>query len=218
VTRQANPHDPGVDGHPEVMPIHADGNSVRATGEQWHSDVSCDLRPPMGSILRMHTVPDTGGDTLFANMYAAYEALSEPAPARSVARGEANDLPAHPLQLPHLNPLDSDFVRRTAEKVVRADLEDFELHRRLDESEHPPFPVEHRPQRCRPFDVRRGVLLHPQVTQCIGKHRTKGREGLYDGGFVLGWAEHLDDFFRLVGLDERVEHRLDHLVPGRSPA
>ena len=68
---------PGVDGHPEVMAIHADRNSVRATGEQWHSDVSCDARPPMGSILRMHTVPDTGGDTLFANMYAAYDALSE---------------------------------------------------------------------------------------------------------------------------------------------
>ncbi len=73
----AHPNDPGVDGHPEVMPIHADENSVRATGEQWHSDVSCDPRPPMGSILRMHTVPETGGDTLFSNMYAAYEALSE---------------------------------------------------------------------------------------------------------------------------------------------
>lgn len=73
----AHPNDPGVDGHPEVMPIHADRDSVRATGERWHSDVSCDPCPPMGSILRMHTVPDTGGDTLFANMYAAYEALSE---------------------------------------------------------------------------------------------------------------------------------------------
>ncbi len=73
----AHPNDPGVDGHPEVMPIHADENSVRATGEQWHSDVSCDPTPPMGSILRMHTVPETGGDTLFSNMYAAYEALSD---------------------------------------------------------------------------------------------------------------------------------------------
>ncbi len=36
----SHPNDPGVDGHPEVMPIHADKNSVRATGEQWHSDVS----------------------------------------------------------------------------------------------------------------------------------------------------------------------------------
>ena len=72
-----HPNDPGVDGHPEVMRIHADRSSVRATGERWHSDVSCDPFPPMGSILRMHTVPDTGGDTLFANMYAAYKALSD---------------------------------------------------------------------------------------------------------------------------------------------
>jgi len=73
----AHPNDPGVDGHPEVMPIHADENSRRVAGEQWHSDVSCDPLPPMGSMLRLHTVPETGGDTLFANMYAAYEALSE---------------------------------------------------------------------------------------------------------------------------------------------
>ena len=76
-TLVAHPNDPGVDGHPEVMPIHADENSVRATGEEWHSDVSCDPLPPMGSIVRMHVVPESGGDTLFASMYAAYEALSE---------------------------------------------------------------------------------------------------------------------------------------------
>lgn len=33
----AHPNDPGVDGHPEVMQIHADENSVRATGEQRYS-------------------------------------------------------------------------------------------------------------------------------------------------------------------------------------
>ena len=73
----AHPNDPGVDGHPEVMPLHADENSLRVAGEQWHSDVSCDPLPPMGTIVRLHTVPETGGDTLFASMYAAYEALSE---------------------------------------------------------------------------------------------------------------------------------------------
>ena len=72
-----HPNDPGLEGHPEVMRIHADEHSVRATGERWHSDVSCDPTPPMGSILRMHTVPEAGGDTLFANMYAAHEALSD---------------------------------------------------------------------------------------------------------------------------------------------
>jgi taurine dioxygenase len=38
--------------------------------------VSCDEEPPFGGILHLHTIPETGGDTLFASMYAAYDALS----------------------------------------------------------------------------------------------------------------------------------------------
>ena len=41
------------------------------------ADVSCDAEPPMGSILHMHELPPSGGDTMFANMYAAYDALSD---------------------------------------------------------------------------------------------------------------------------------------------
>ena len=74
----AHPNDRGPEAHPEVMIIHADETSKRVAGESWHSDVSCEDEPPMGSILRIHTVPDFGGDTLFASMYAAYEALSVP--------------------------------------------------------------------------------------------------------------------------------------------
>ncbi|SFG27365.1 taurine dioxygenase [Novosphingobium sp. CF614] len=66
----------GLPDHPEVVAIHADENSKFVAGENWHSDLSCDAEPPMGSILYMHTVPEDGGDTLFASMYAAYDALS----------------------------------------------------------------------------------------------------------------------------------------------
>ena len=65
------------DGHPEIVPIHADANSTKIAGERWHSDVSCVEEPPLGSVLYLHTVPETGGDTLFSNMYAAYDALSD---------------------------------------------------------------------------------------------------------------------------------------------
>jgi taurine dioxygenase len=66
-------------GHPEILVIKADENSKHVAGEDWHSDVSCDAEPPMGSILHIHIVPpDGGGDTLFANMYRAFEALSPP--------------------------------------------------------------------------------------------------------------------------------------------
>ena len=66
------------EGDPALMKIYADKDSPRANGEGWHSDVSCDVEPPMGSILYLTEVPPNGGDTLFANMYRAYETLSEP--------------------------------------------------------------------------------------------------------------------------------------------
>jgi len=57
----------GIEGHPNVVKIHADADSKFIAGEG---------KPPMGSILYLHTVPPVGGDTLFASMYAAYDALS----------------------------------------------------------------------------------------------------------------------------------------------
>jgi alpha-ketoglutarate-dependent taurine dioxygenase len=75
-----HPAAPGlVAGHPEILVIKANEKSTHVAGEEWHSDVSCEDEPPMGSILHLHEVPaDGGGDTLFASMYAAYEALSAP--------------------------------------------------------------------------------------------------------------------------------------------
>jgi taurine dioxygenase len=46
-------------------------------GEGWHTDHSNDVRPPKATILHAVTLPSTGGDTQFANMAAAYDALSE---------------------------------------------------------------------------------------------------------------------------------------------
>jgi taurine dioxygenase len=66
-----------VPGHEEVVTIHTDADSQYVAGEDWHSDMTCDPEPPMGSILHLHTVPPVGGDTVFASMYAAYEGLSE---------------------------------------------------------------------------------------------------------------------------------------------
>ncbi len=71
-----HPNIPGPEGHPEILPIHADGDSKRINGENWHSDVSCDIEPPLGSILYLHTVPPSGGDTIFASQSAAYDALT----------------------------------------------------------------------------------------------------------------------------------------------
>ena len=76
------------------MLVHTDATSPRQNGDRWHSDVSCDEEPPMGSVLHLHTVPDCGGDTLFSSMYAAWEALSEPMKAL-LAPLEASHESAH---------------------------------------------------------------------------------------------------------------------------
>ena len=67
----------GIEGHPEIVAIHADADSKFIAGENWHSDLTCDAEPPMGSILYLHTVPPVGGDTLWSSMYLAYETLSD---------------------------------------------------------------------------------------------------------------------------------------------
>lgn len=56
-------------------------DQVKPLGEgadQWHNDNTFMAFPPMGSVLRAKILPTVGGDTCFANMYSAYEALSKP--------------------------------------------------------------------------------------------------------------------------------------------
>ncbi|HCZ10036.1 MAG TPA: taurine dioxygenase [Flavobacteriaceae bacterium] len=73
-----HPAAPQMEGHPEIFVIHTHRDSKIANGEFWHSDVSCDEEPPLGTMLQLHILPECGGDTMFANMYMAYEALSYP--------------------------------------------------------------------------------------------------------------------------------------------
>ncbi len=72
-----HPAAPYAADNPALMKIHTDKDSHRNNGEGWHSDVSADEMPPMASILHIHTTPTEGGDTLWANMYEAYDALSD---------------------------------------------------------------------------------------------------------------------------------------------
>ena len=61
--------------HPEVI-ILANGPENKSRINVWHSDVTWRETPSLGSVLRAREVPDVGGDTLFADMEAAYESLS----------------------------------------------------------------------------------------------------------------------------------------------
>jgi taurine dioxygenase len=77
-TLHIHPAAPHVEGFPEVMIIRTQKDSKVNNGEDWHSDVSCDTEPPLGSILQIQLLPQCGGDTCFSNMYAAYDDLSAP--------------------------------------------------------------------------------------------------------------------------------------------
>jgi taurine dioxygenase len=53
-----------------------DGSRPADRANAWHTDVTFTPSPPIGSLLSMRVCPGKGGDTLWSNQYAAYEALS----------------------------------------------------------------------------------------------------------------------------------------------
>ena len=70
-------------GYPQVFrvsnkTVEGEPQGRERAGNYWHSDVSFRSRPAMVSLLYAIELPPLGGDTLFCNMYAAYQALSEP--------------------------------------------------------------------------------------------------------------------------------------------
>ena len=66
----------GIDGYPEIIAVTKLAHETVNFGGIWHSDTAYLERPPMATMLLAREVPPHGGDTLFANMYAAYETLS----------------------------------------------------------------------------------------------------------------------------------------------
>lgn len=69
------PYATKLDGFPQVLEVVNVGKA-KAITEAWHSDATFLERPPAHAILAAQTVPESGGDTMIANQYAAYEALS----------------------------------------------------------------------------------------------------------------------------------------------
>jgi taurine dioxygenase len=66
----------GIEGFPLITPVIKLEHERVNFGGLWHSDTAYLERPPMGTMLVAREVPRIGGDTLFANMYLAYETLS----------------------------------------------------------------------------------------------------------------------------------------------
>ncbi len=66
-----------VDGYPNVAEVRKEPDQSTNIGGGWHTDHSYDQIPALGSLLYALEIPEVGGDTLFASMYAAYDALSD---------------------------------------------------------------------------------------------------------------------------------------------
>ena len=67
----------GLEGFPKIIEVKKLEHERAAFGAIWHSDTAYLERPPMASMLLARELPPFGGDTLFSNMYLAFESLSE---------------------------------------------------------------------------------------------------------------------------------------------
>jgi len=67
----------GLDQYPEIVRIIKKPNEKNQWGENWHSDVSYNVKPTKAVIIKSIKIPPVGGDTCFSNMELAWETLDE---------------------------------------------------------------------------------------------------------------------------------------------
>lgn len=72
-----HPYVQGLAEHPEIIEIVKEPEETRNWGSTWHADLTFLEKPPNGAVVYGRELPPVGGDTMFANMYLAYETLSE---------------------------------------------------------------------------------------------------------------------------------------------
>jgi taurine dioxygenase len=127
---------------PEILVLDNDKDNPVLSTDVWHSDTTFRTNPTKYTILRCQIMPELGGDTLWANMEAAYEGLSE------IFRGMIAGLRAvHDFQNFRV------LFKNTAEDRAK-------LHRMEDMFPNPSHPV----VRTHPVTGRKGIYVNPQFT------------------------------------------------------
>jgi taurine dioxygenase len=73
-----HPFIPNLDGYPEIIALggKTPGAGYARNANVWHTDLTYSQSPPMASILHGLEIPESGGDTMFADLCAAYDGLS----------------------------------------------------------------------------------------------------------------------------------------------
>jgi taurine dioxygenase len=140
-----HPFYPGHAEATEVMMLEHDATH-RANSDRWHNDVTYLATPPMGAVLYAQEIPELGGDTLWANMYAAYEALS----------------PSMQTFVSGLRAVHSFAKNFTPERFAALRLEE---RREQMYAEHPP--VSHPVARTNPATGRKALFVNQDFTSHI---------------------------------------------------
>jgi taurine dioxygenase len=135
----------GIDGFPEIIAVSKLEHERNNFGGVWHSDTTYLDQPPLGTMLVARELPPYGGDTLFANQYMAYEALSDGMKAfLDGATGISTSAKAD--------------VSRTREDRVKSD--GTEAARKTLQARHPAV-------RTHPETGRRALYVNTAHTQCF---------------------------------------------------
>ena len=88
---EGHPNVKNLTPYPEILELKGSRGGV---ADEWHSDLTFQSEPSILSILRVVTCPEVGGDTMWSNMYKAYDELS--APLRDLCEGLTALHDAHP--------------------------------------------------------------------------------------------------------------------------
>lgn len=134
--------------HPELLmitnkPIAGKPSDTRNTGRNWHTDLTFTLRPAKGALLLCREKPPVGGDTMWANLYLAYETLSPR--MRDFVEG---------LEAVHDASLIKNIEQRDPEKVAEL--------KRLNP------PVVHPVVRTHPETGRKSLLIGQRIRRFVG--------------------------------------------------
>lgn len=141
---EIHPFAPEKPGYPEVLAITHDRERP-GKENTWHSDVTWRLQPSLGSILRSLEIPEVGGDTLFADMYAAYEGLSDEVKAKIEGKTAIHDFA---------------YFRTRLRKRGKSEAEIEEYNKKYPPAEHPVV-------RTHPETGRKGIYVNRAFTQHI---------------------------------------------------
>ncbi len=168
-TLHVHPYIPNLEGYPEIIKLKSaeDGPGKMAyQSNQWHTDLTYAAEPPTASILHAVHVPEAGGDTMWNNLYAAYENLS---PA---IREFVDDLTAvHNI----VTSMPADFMEQSW------------AANQLERMQKATPPVEHPVVRTHPETGRKGLFVNRNFTSHI-----KGLSRIESDGILALLYQHIE--------------------------